>query len=98
MTTGPGPAASAREAVEDVGEGEAVEAEGFLPRGVAVEHGDGAARQAEGLGEEFAQRVVGAPFDRRRVDLHLERVAEPANDLAARGVGDGFDRECAGGG
>ena len=97
MTKGPGPAASARETVEDVGEGQAVEPDGFLPRSVAPKDGDGAAREAKGRGEKLAQRLVGAPLDRRRVDLYLERFTEPADDLAAGGVGDGFDRERAGG-
>lgn len=82
----------------DVGQREAVDAEEFLPRGIAAEDGDGAAREAERLGEEFAEHFVGAALHGWRVDFDFEGVAEPADDLAARGVGDRFDGERAGSG
>jgi len=55
---------------------------------VALQNGHGAAGEGEGVGEKFAERVVGAAFERR---------GEPADDGAARSVGYGFDRERAGG-
>ena len=79
-------------------EGEAGDAEDFLAGEITAEHGDGATRQAEFVSEKFAERGGGAALDGRGVDLDLQGVTEPAAHYAARGVGDGFDREGAGGG
>ena len=72
--------------------------EDFLAGLVALEDGHGAAGEGEGFGEEFAEFVVGAALERAGVDFYLQRITEPADDRAARGVGDGFDGEAAGGG
>ena len=72
--------------------------ENFLAGFVALQNGHGAAGEGEGVGEEFAELVVGAAFEGGGVDFDLQRITEPADDRAARGVGDGFDGEGAGGG
>lgn len=77
-------------------EGEAGDVDAFVAGGVTGGDGDGAARQAEGFSEEGAEFCVGFAFDGRGVELDLERVAKPADDLVAWGVGDGFDGEQAG--
>lgn len=64
---------------------------------VAAEDGEGAAREGEFAGQKGAQRFGGAAFDGRGVDFDFQRVTEPADDLVARGVRDGFDCEGAGG-
>lgn len=71
--------------------------EDFLTGFFSLKDGYGAVRKGEGVGEEFAELVVGAAFECRCVDFYLQRVTEPADDRAARGVGDGFDGEGAGG-
>jgi len=78
-------------------EGEAGDAEDFLAGEITAEDGDGATRQAEFVGEKFAEYGGGAALDGRGVDLDLQGVAEPAAHHAARSVGDGFDGEGAGG-
>ena len=45
--------------------------EDFLAGLVALEDGHGATREGEGVGEEFAELVVGAAFERGGVDLDL---------------------------
>jgi hypothetical protein len=85
------------EAGADFGEREAGDVEDFLTGFVALEDGHGAAGEGEGVGEEFAEFVVGAAFERGGVDFYFERITEPTDDRAARGVGDGFDGEGAGG-
>ena len=77
-------------------EGEAGDADEFQARGVTAEHRDGAVREAEFVGEKFTERIVGAAFDGRSVDFHFQGFAEPADDLVARRVGNGLDRERAG--
>ena len=72
--------------------------EDFLTGLVALEDGHGAAGKGEGVGEEFAELVVGTALERGGVDFDLQRITEPADDRAARGVGDGFDWEGAGSG
>lgn len=69
----------------------------FLARFIAVQHGHGAMREIECIGQKFAKLVVCAAFKGGRVDLDFERVAEPADDPVTRSVGDGLDREFAGG-
>ena len=79
------------EAGADFGEGEAGDVEDFLAGLVALQDGHGAAGKGEGVGEECAELVVGAAFEGGGVDLDLQRITEPSDDRAARGVGDGFD-------
>src|SRR5690606_38910642 len=86
------------EAGADFVEVEAVDAEAFLAGFFAGDHGDGAAGEAERVGEEVAEFVVGAAFERGCVDLDFEGVAEPADDLVAGRVGDGLDGDRAGAG
>lgn len=43
--------------------------EDFLARFVALQNGDGAAGEGEGVGEKFAELVVGAAFERWGVDF-----------------------------
>jgi len=50
---------------------------------VALEDGPGAAGEGEGVGEEFAELVVGAAFEGGGVDFYLQRITEPADDRAA---------------
>lgn len=57
----------------------------------------GAAGEREGVGEKFAEFGVGAALLRGRVNLDLQRLAEPAHDGVSRGVREGFDRERTGG-
>lgn len=85
------------EAGADFGEGEAGDVEDFLAGLVALEDGHGAAGEGEGVGEEFAKLVVGTALKGGGVDYYLQRITEPADDRAARGVGDGSDGEGAGG-
>lgn len=81
------------EAGFDLGQGQAVDAEEFLARFVAAENGDGAARETEFVGEKLAEDLVGAALDGRRMNLHLQRLAQPADDSTSRGVWDGLDGE-----
>ena len=53
----------------------------------------GAAGEGEGVGEEFAELVIGAVFECGCVDFDFQRVTEPTDDRAARGVGNGFDEK-----
>ena len=49
------------------------------------------------LREKIEQGVVGPAVERGSMDLHLQRIAQPAGDLVARGVGDYFQFEGAAG-
>ena len=70
---------------------ETFDTDDFLPGFFALEKGHGALGEAELFGEEGAKRFVGAAFEGGRVDFDFQRVAEPAGDLGARGVGQRFD-------
>ena len=71
------------EAGADFGEGEAGDVEDFLAGLVAVEDGHGVAGEGEGVGEDFAEPVVGAAFEGGGSVFDLQRVTEPADDRAA---------------
>src|ERR1019366_1330087 len=77
----------------DFGHRESGDADRFLAGLFAVGERDRAAGQAELVGEEFAERVVGAAVERGGVNLDFQRVAQPADDFAARRVGNGLDDE-----
>ncbi len=74
---------------------EPVDANEFLPGEIAAENGDGAARETEFVGAEFAERGSGAALDGRGVGFDLRGTGEQADQLATGGVRDRFDRECA---
>lgn len=68
-------------------EGEGGDAEDFLAGEITAEDGDGATRQAEFVGEKFAEYGGGAALGGRSVDLDLQGLTEPAAHHAARGLG-----------
>lgn len=75
---------------------EAVDLDALLAGAGAGGEGDSALGEIEGRGEEAAEFGVGFAVHRRGLEFDLEGLAQPADQFAAGGVGDGFDGELGG--